>query len=92
MVDPRKTINEQQTLKFFKIDVRNKKQIEDAFAEVVECFGHVDVMVNGAAIIQESSFEETLKINTVCNPIAQFIFRICLKKPLENQFSKFRSV
>lgn len=66
MFDPRKTTNEQQTLKFFYVDVRNKKQIENAFAEVVEYFGHVDLMVNGAGIIRESSFEETLKINTVC--------------------------
>lgn len=83
MVDPRQTIDEQQTLKFFNVDVRNKKQIENAFAEVVECFGHVDLMVNGAAIIRESSFEETLKINIVGSPICPK-FHICLKKSLEN--------
>lgn len=64
------------TIKYLKVDVRNKDDIRKTFTKIVEDFGRVDVMINGAAIIRETNLEETFHVNVVCIPSNFNIFEI----------------
>lgn len=72
MADPRNLVQQLKTefpgktVTFHKVDVTKKSDIQHAFNETVKEFGCVDVMVNGAGIIKESSIEDTLHVNLVC--------------------------
>lgn len=48
---------------FYKVDVQNKREIEMAFNEVINEFGHVDVLANFAAIVDETNPEDVIGIN-----------------------------
>ncbi|XP_031633579.1 alcohol dehydrogenase 1-like [Contarinia nasturtii] len=69
VMDPSRAISElkslfpNKTVLFYKVDVRNRSEIECAFKEVVKSFGYVDVLVNCAGIIDERRPKDTIDIN-----------------------------
>lgn len=71
MFDPQDAIHElkdefpRNAVRFYKVDVRNKVEMEDAFKKVVEIFGNVDVMANIAGIINENRIEDVIRVNLV---------------------------
>lgn len=65
-----------RTVLFYKVDIRNKAEIEESFKEVVNKFGYVDVLVNFAAIFNDSKVEDTLLINLVGSHLTKNIYYI----------------
>uniref|UniRef100_A0A0B7BGK4 15-hydroxyprostaglandin dehydrogenase [NAD(+)] n=1 Tax=Arion vulgaris TaxID=1028688 RepID=A0A0B7BGK4_9EUPU len=54
-------------VRFVAFDVTNHQQFKDAFALAVTEFGHVDIMVNNAGIMNEAKWELMISINFVSN-------------------------
>lgn len=59
-------------IEFYKMDLRSKKQIEDAFKEIVNKYGKVDILINNGAIskfnksifdIEIEEFDEVIAVN-----------------------------
>ncbi|XP_041349259.1 15-hydroxyprostaglandin dehydrogenase [NAD(+)]-like [Gigantopelta aegis] len=50
-------------VRFGKCDVSNKDQFTATFQSAVNSFGHIDVMVNNAGIMNENMWEMTIAIN-----------------------------
>ncbi|BFZ06974.1 hypothetical protein BsWGS_10013 [Bradybaena similaris] len=53
----------EENVKFKAVDVTDHKQFRDAFNSAVSEFGHVDVMVNNAGILDESKWERMIETN-----------------------------
>lgn len=64
-IDQLKTEFPTKTVLFYKADVTKKMEIEDAYDKTVKEFGYVDVVINGAGIVKESSVEDTMHVNLV---------------------------
>lgn len=54
-----------RTIVFEKVNVRNEADVAKAFRTIVEQFKRVDIMINGAGIIDEKNVENTLGVNVV---------------------------
>ncbi|XP_055324743.1 15-hydroxyprostaglandin dehydrogenase [NAD(+)]-like [Sitodiplosis mosellana] len=52
-----------KTLLFNKVDVRKQAEIETAFKDVVNAFGHVDILANFAGIFNEQKPMDVIEIN-----------------------------
>ncbi|BFZ06973.1 hypothetical protein BsWGS_10011 [Bradybaena similaris] len=52
-----------KNVRFSAFDVTNHQQFKDAFAQAVTEFGHVDVLVNNAGIMNEARWELMIAIN-----------------------------
>lgn len=50
---------------YYKVDVRSKTDLQQSFSQVLQQFGCIDFVVNGAGIINEHNIEDTLHINLV---------------------------
>ncbi|CAG5114759.1 unnamed protein product [Candidula unifasciata] len=53
----------EENVAFFVFDVTDHNQFRDAFNAAVSIFGHVDVFVNNAGIMDESKWELMIRIN-----------------------------
>lgn len=42
----------------YKCDIRNKEEIDSAIADIINKYGHIDVLVNNAGVARLSKFEE----------------------------------
>lgn len=51
---------------FRKTDLRDKLEVERSFIEIKRIFGHIDIVVNSAGIIDEQNFQNTIDVNLVC--------------------------
>lgn len=60
-----RTLYPTKTISFTKIDVRQRQDFEKAFQSVVERFGRIDGIVNGAGIVKESSAEDVIGVNVI---------------------------
>ncbi|XP_031621399.1 alcohol dehydrogenase 1-like [Contarinia nasturtii] len=58
-----KTLFPTKAILFLKVDVRNKVEIENAYKQVVNAFGYVDVLANFAGILDESKPQDVIEIN-----------------------------
>lgn len=71
ITEPSDAINEAKhqyanaTILFYKVDVRKRKDIENAFKAVINVFGYVDVLCNFAGILNETKIEDVIDINLV---------------------------
>lgn len=69
IADPRETVKQLKVLfpqikiLFEKIDVKDKSSIETAFKKVVDEFGSIDIVINGAGIVNEKNYEHTVGVN-----------------------------
>lgn len=61
-----KSLFPDKTILFYKVDVRKKSDIENAYKQVVNVFGYVDVLANFAGILNESKPQDVIEINLVC--------------------------
>lgn len=43
----------------YKVDIRNKEEIQEAVEKVIEKYGHIDVLVNNAGVAKLTPFMET---------------------------------
>ncbi|KAK4876771.1 hypothetical protein RN001_009277 [Aquatica leii] len=48
---------------FVKTDITDIKQFEDAFKKTVEKFGHVDILINNAGVLDDRIWEKQISIN-----------------------------
>lgn len=53
------------TFHYMKVDVRNEKNILDAFAWVMKTMKSVDVLVNNAGVLKTADFLGTVLKNTI---------------------------
>lgn len=63
-----KTLNNEFSGKYIiylKADISKLDQIEQAFDNVVEKFGHIDIVINTAGIFNDKDVNGTLLINSV---------------------------
>lgn len=60
----RKTYKNQNVV-FIKTDVTKKDQVKKAFAEVIEKFHFVDILVANAGVLREDDYELTINVNLV---------------------------
>lgn len=65
VVEQLRTLYPTRTISFTKIDVRHRQDFEKAFQLVVERFGRIDGIVNGAGIVRESSAEDVIGVNVI---------------------------
>ena len=49
MAEPKEE-NLNEDIKFFKLDIRNKEEVENAVQNVLKAFGHIDALVNDAGV------------------------------------------
>ncbi|CAG5114758.1 unnamed protein product [Candidula unifasciata] len=52
-----------KNVRFAAFDVTNHQQFQDAFTQAVSEFGHIDIMVNNAGIMNEGSWQLMININ-----------------------------
>lgn len=50
---------------YFTVDVRKRDQIKNAFSQFVEKFGHIDIVLGGAGILNETRPDDMVAINLV---------------------------
>lgn len=48
---------------FVSVDVKDRAQVEKAFGTVIEKFGTVDIVINGAGILNEKNAENVIGVN-----------------------------
>lgn len=66
LLNPKMELDHQGAeISFHKVDVRNKDEIFNALTKVTKSFGNIDILINGAGILRESSIEDTLHVNLV---------------------------
>ncbi|GJQ77761.1 hypothetical protein Trydic_g16026 [Trypoxylus dichotomus] len=46
-----------------KADVTNKNELEDAMKKTIETFGHIDILINNAGVMDDSIWEREVDIN-----------------------------
>lgn len=54
-----------------KVDVSNRKEVQQAFNDVHTAFDSIDIVVNGAGIMDEQNVEKSLSVNVVCDGCSQ---------------------
>lgn len=50
---------------YIKTDVSDKKQLEDAYKNIIDKFETIDIVVNSAGIFNDHNIEQTLNVNIV---------------------------
>ncbi|KAF7285585.1 hypothetical protein GWI33_010494 [Rhynchophorus ferrugineus] len=53
----------ENSILFVKTDVTDVDQFEEAFQCTVEAFGHVDILINNAGVLDDSDWKKTIDVN-----------------------------
>lgn len=63
------------SVKFYKVDVRSKADLEQAYNDVMKHFGNIDLVLNGAGVANENYVEDCININIVrCRDFVNVLF------------------
>lgn len=55
----------QKQILFLSVNIKNKLDLEKAFNEIKDTFGTIDIVINGAAVLNDQTVENTIEVNVL---------------------------
>ncbi|GJQ75734.1 hypothetical protein Trydic_g17806 [Trypoxylus dichotomus] len=69
---------------FVEVDVTDKASIENSFERTIEKYGNLDILINAAALFDESQWERVIQVNLIGTATACFL-------AINKYFPKYKS-